>query len=169
MRLHLAQLFKREFLSGSISKRGAWWEVWEAHFCRRKLKESKGTNSQTELRVIFSGTKTKIINCWLEFQGEGTASIYCAQKSRWSTASFIAAVQYGFSTVFQDSLGTFFQKNQAQISRKKSGTFPRVQAEFWAQFSRAVLLHLMQSVQYDFVTVLAQKSRAFWHRNWGLI
>ena len=56
--------------------------VRNTFFCRRKLKESKGTNSQTELRVIFSGTKTKIINCWLEFQGEGTASIYCAQKLR---------------------------------------------------------------------------------------
>ena len=49
----------------------------------------------------------------------------------------------------------FSRKNQAQISRKKSSTFPKAQEEFLAQFLRAVWLHLMQSVQYDFVTVLA--------------
>ena len=102
---------------------------------RRELKESKGTNSQTELRVIFSGTKTKIINCWLEFQGEGTTSIYCAQKTRWSTASFIAAVQYSFQRGFPGQFGHVFPENIRHRFRGRNlAHFPRYRLSFEHSF-----------------------------------
>ena len=79
----MGTLFKREFLEWLDFQERSLERSVRSTFCKRLLKRpSVGTNPQTELRVIFSGTKTQIFNCWLEFLGEGTASIYCAQKSR---------------------------------------------------------------------------------------
>ena len=76
-------LFKREFLEWLDFKERSLVKSVRNTFCKRLLKRlSVGTNFQTDLRVIFNGTKTQIFNCWLEFLGEGTTSIYCAQKSR---------------------------------------------------------------------------------------
>ena len=79
----MALHFKRDFLKWLDFQERSLERSVRSTFCRRLLKRlSVGKNPQTELRVIFSGTKTQIFNCWLEFLGEGMASIYCAQKSR---------------------------------------------------------------------------------------
>ena len=113
MRLHLAQLFKRDFLERARFPREELGEKCEKHiFLQEKAEGELGHDFQTGLGVILS---------WHEYQG---ATITAAQKPRKVRLAFIAGTHFQKGTAAFIADPSFRKKVQVRTVR------------FWARFSR---------------------------------